>query len=116
MPVSVVSLLRLSERSGRHGKEPARPHTPASRPATLSPAGWSQNGPILFGAYSNDAELTALGAVVIDMTNVKADDPSNHAKFAQLAEIAPEMRRVLERRCRDAGEIRDRANNIRFRN
>jgi esterase/lipase superfamily enzyme len=49
------------------------------------------------GAYSNDAELTALGAVVIDMTNVKADDPSNHAKFAQLAEIAPEMREVLER-------------------
>jgi esterase/lipase superfamily enzyme len=48
------------------------------------------------GAYSNDAELTALGAVVIDMTNVKADDPSNHAKFAQLAEIAPEMRQVLE--------------------
>ncbi len=48
------------------------------------------------GAYTNDSELTALGAVVIDMTNVKADDPSNHAKFAQLAEIAPEMRRVLE--------------------
>jgi len=49
------------------------------------------------GAYTNDAELTALGAVVIDMTNIKADDPSNHAKFAQLAEIAPEMREVLER-------------------
>jgi esterase/lipase superfamily enzyme len=48
------------------------------------------------GAYNNDAELTALGAVVIDMTNVKANDPSNHAKFAQLAEIAPEMREVLE--------------------
>jgi esterase/lipase superfamily enzyme len=47
------------------------------------------------GAYANDAELTALGAVVIDMTDVKANDPSNHAKFAQLAEIAPEMRRVL---------------------
>jgi esterase/lipase superfamily enzyme len=43
------------------------------------------------GAYTNDAELTAL-----DMTDVKANDPSNHAKFAQLAEIAPEMRRVLE--------------------
>ena len=47
------------------------------------------------GAYTNDAQLTALGAVVIDMTDVKANDPSNHAKFAQLAEIAPEMRRVL---------------------
>lgn len=49
------------------------------------------------GAYSNDAELTELGAVVIDMTDVKADDPSNHAKFAQLAEIAPQMRQVLAR-------------------
>jgi esterase/lipase superfamily enzyme len=49
------------------------------------------------GAYSNDAELTALGAVVIDLTDVKATDPSNHAKFAQLAEIAPQMRQVLER-------------------
>jgi esterase/lipase superfamily enzyme len=56
------------------------------------------------GAYSNDAELTALGAVVIDMTNVKADDPSNHAKFAQLAEIAPEMRQVLERGVATQGE------------
>jgi esterase/lipase superfamily enzyme len=56
------------------------------------------------GAYSNDAELTALGAVVIDMTDVKADDPSNHAKFAQLAEIAPEMRQVLERGVATQGE------------
>jgi esterase/lipase superfamily enzyme len=48
------------------------------------------------GAYTNDAELTALGAVVIDMTDVKATDRSNHAKFAQLAEIAPEMRQVLQ--------------------
>ena len=48
------------------------------------------------GAYTNDAELTALGAVVIDMTDVKGTDRSNHAKFAQLAEIAPEMRQVLE--------------------
>jgi esterase/lipase superfamily enzyme len=48
------------------------------------------------GAYTNDAELTALGAVVIDMTDVKANNPSNHAKFAQLAEIAPQMKQVLE--------------------
>ena len=48
------------------------------------------------GSYTNDAELTALGAVVIDLTDLKATDPSNHAKFAQLAEIAPEMRQVLE--------------------
>lgn len=47
------------------------------------------------GAYTNDAELTALGAVVIDMTDVKANDPSNHAKFAQLVEIAPESNLCL---------------------
>lgn len=56
------------------------------------------------GAYDNDAELTSLGAVVIDMTAVKADDPSNHAKFAQLAEIAPEMREVLARGVASPGE------------
>lgn len=55
------------------------------------------------GAYSDDAELTALGAVVIDMTDVEADDPSNHAKFAQLAEIAPEMRQVLARGVAEQG-------------
>jgi esterase/lipase superfamily enzyme len=49
------------------------------------------------GDYSNDAELAALGAVVIDMTAVKADDPAHHGKFAQLAEIAPEMHQVLAR-------------------
>ena len=48
------------------------------------------------GSYSYDAELTALGAVVIDLTDVKATDRSNHAKFAQLAQIAPEMRQVFE--------------------
>jgi esterase/lipase superfamily enzyme len=53
-------------------------------------------GKARLGSYTNDAELTALGAVVIDLTDVKANDPSNHAKFAQLAEIAPEMRQVLE--------------------
>lgn len=47
------------------------------------------------GAYTDDAELTSLGAVVIDMTDVKADDASNHSKFAQLAEIAPQMQQVL---------------------
>jgi esterase/lipase superfamily enzyme len=58
------------------------------------------------GAYTNDAELTALGAVVIDMTDVKANDPSNHAKFAQLAEIAPEMRLVLARGVATQGQAK----------
>ncbi len=49
------------------------------------------------GAEGNTAELAELGAVVIDMSDVKATDSSNHAKFAQLAEIAPQLRSVLER-------------------
>lgn len=49
------------------------------------------------GADGNTAELAELGAVIIDMTDVKATDSSNHGKFAQLAEIAPQLRSVLER-------------------
>lgn len=44
------------------------------------------------GEYSNDAELVDLGAVVVDMTDVKALDSFNHGKFAQLAEMAPQLR------------------------
>ena len=32
----------------------------------------------------------------IDLTDVQATDRSSHAKFAQLAQIAPEMRQVFE--------------------
>lgn len=47
------------------------------------------------GADGDTEELAALGAVVIDMTDVKATDSSNHGKFAQLAEIAPQLSAVL---------------------
>ncbi len=47
------------------------------------------------GAHSNIAELEALGATVIDLTDVKGDDPYNHDKFVQLAAVAPELRAVL---------------------
>jgi esterase/lipase superfamily enzyme len=47
------------------------------------------------GSDKNTDELNALGAVVIDLTDVKANDSSNHAKFAQLAEIAPQLGTVL---------------------
>jgi esterase/lipase superfamily enzyme len=47
------------------------------------------------GADANIDELAELGATVIDLTDVKADDSSNHGKFAQLAEVAPELRAVL---------------------
>ncbi|AMJ62013.1 alpha/beta hydrolase [Bosea sp. PAMC 26642] len=48
------------------------------------------------GADGNYDELAALGAVVIDLTDVKALDSSNHGKFAQLAEFAPQLSAVLE--------------------
>jgi esterase/lipase superfamily enzyme len=49
------------------------------------------------GADQNVDELAALGATVIDLTNVKGIDASDHDKFAQLAAVAPEMRAVLSR-------------------
>jgi esterase/lipase superfamily enzyme len=47
------------------------------------------------GADSNPADLAELGATVIDLSDVKALDSSNHGKFAQLAEIAPQLRQTL---------------------
>lgn len=49
------------------------------------------------GADSDPEELAALGAVVIDMTEVKGLDSSNHGKFAQLAAVAPRLTAVLEK-------------------
>ena len=49
------------------------------------------------GADANIEELAALGATVIDLTDVKGTDSSNHSKFAQLAEVAPELRAVLQK-------------------
>ncbi len=41
--------------------------------------------------------LPSLGATVIDLTDLKATDATNHDKFAQLATVAPELRSVLAR-------------------
>ena len=49
------------------------------------------------GDYSDAAGLTELGAVVIDLSDVEATDSSNHAKFAQIAEIGPKLRSVMEK-------------------
>jgi esterase/lipase superfamily enzyme len=49
------------------------------------------------GAASNIEELQALGATVIDLTDVNATDSSNHGKFAQLAAVAPELGAVLDK-------------------
>lgn len=47
------------------------------------------------GAYADHDELTALGAIVIDLSDVETDDMSNHGKFAEIAEIAPQLKQVL---------------------
>jgi esterase/lipase superfamily enzyme len=36
-----------------------------------------------------------LGATVIDLTDVKATDATNHDKFVQLASVAPQLRGIL---------------------
>src|SRR5271155_4089693 len=43
------------------------------------------------------AELASLGATVIDLTDLKATDSTNHDKFAQVAVVAPELREVRAR-------------------
>lgn len=52
-------------------------------------------GQARLGADDNTAELAALGAVVVDMTEVKASDSANHGKFAVLAGLGPELSSVL---------------------
>ncbi|MCX5497531.1 alpha/beta hydrolase [Kaistia dalseonensis] len=47
------------------------------------------------GSNSDENELAALGATVIDLSDMKALDASNHGKFAQLAEAAPELLPIL---------------------
>ena len=49
------------------------------------------------GAGANEAELTKLGAIVIDLTNLEGDDPSNHGKFAQLAHLGPKLAEALRK-------------------
>ncbi len=41
-------------------------------------------------------DLAQLGAVVIDLTNVHGDDPTDHNKYAQIAAIAPQLEHVLQ--------------------
>jgi esterase/lipase superfamily enzyme len=47
------------------------------------------------GADSNTKELADLGAVVIDLSQMQGVDFTNHDKFAQLAEIAPQLAPIL---------------------
>jgi len=47
------------------------------------------------GQYSDDQELADLGAIVVDLTELEAQDGAHHSKFAQIAEFGPELRQVL---------------------
>jgi esterase/lipase superfamily enzyme len=49
------------------------------------------------GDDPDTAELAALGAVVIDLTDVKGLSATNHDKFALLAQVAPQLTEVLAR-------------------
>lgn len=52
-------------------------------------------GKARLGDDANEAELTALGAVVVDLTALHGQDATNHDKFAQIANVAPELLGVL---------------------
>ena len=49
------------------------------------------------GSEQNVEELAALGATVIDLTDVRTTDPTNHNKLAHIAEVAPQLVAVLSR-------------------
>ncbi len=59
------------------------------------------------GDSSDVAELTALGATVIDLTDVKGTDASNHDKFVQLASVAPQLREILAQGVRSNHRLGD---------
>ena len=48
------------------------------------------------GDYKNAADLTQYNAIVVDLSDVKGENPLNHDKFAELAAIAPQLKQVLE--------------------
>jgi esterase/lipase superfamily enzyme len=60
-------------------------------------SGMIAGGKSRLGDDTDVEQLAALGATVIDLTDVKANDPSNHSKFAQLADVAPQLTAVLAR-------------------
>ena len=46
------------------------------------------------GDYSNPEELASLGATVLDATDIAAQDPAHHDKYAEIAKIAPQLIRL----------------------
>ncbi len=55
------------------------------------------------GAYEDDRELAELGAIVVNLTDLDSLDSANHAKFAQVGRLSPEIRNVLKQRELQAG-------------
>jgi esterase/lipase superfamily enzyme len=47
------------------------------------------------GAADDADELAALGAIVVDLSDLEGTDSSNHGKFAQIADLAPKLQGVL---------------------
>ncbi|MHA7773087.1 alpha/beta hydrolase [Roseibium sp. M-1] len=64
------------------------------------------------GAYSNDEELAQLGAIVVDVTDLEAQDSAHHSKFAQLAQIQPELRKALGQSARASHADQNRGQNL----
>lgn len=64
------------------------------------------------GAYSDDQELAALGAVVIDVTELDSLDSTNHSKFAQLAQLKPEFRETFGRSVLSSNADQNRGANL----
>ena len=47
------------------------------------------------GDFEDEEELAELGAIVVDLTNLESPDAANHSKFAQISEIAPQLREAI---------------------
>ncbi|WP_210260254.1 alpha/beta hydrolase [Hongsoonwoonella zoysiae] len=47
------------------------------------------------GDYEDEEELAELGAIVVDLTNLESPDAANHSKFAQISQIAPQLRQAI---------------------
>jgi esterase/lipase superfamily enzyme len=50
------------------------------------------------GAYENDKELSELGAIVVDVTELSARDPARHGRYADAGDFAPLVREMLKDR------------------
>ena len=60
--------------------------------------GWSRliaGGTQRLGASSQTSRLRKLGAIIVDLTEIKSGDTFHHDKFALLAGVAPELSKVL---------------------